>query len=103
MELHLVWIVRGLPLWFLVLALFLPRLSVALLWLGSALRPFHLFGILPVLFWLLLPRALVLYLIYVDQGISLWFLLHFLVAILVWGGSGRYHGRRRRRRNEFDN
>jgi hypothetical protein len=101
MDLHFVWIVRGLPLWFLLLALVLPRLALALMWLGDALRPFHLFGILPVLFWLILPRALVLYLIYLDQGISLWFILHLVVAIMVWGGSGRYHTSRRRR-NAFD-
>ena len=53
-------------------------------------------GIIPLLFWLLLPRALVLYLIYLDQGISLWFLLHLVVALMVFGGSGQYHTRRRR-------
>jgi hypothetical protein len=54
-------------------------------------------GWIPLLFWLLLPRALVLYLIYLDQGIHLWFLIHLVVALLVWGGSGGYHSRRRRR------
>jgi hypothetical protein len=101
MELHLVFTVHSLPFWFLVLALFLPRLSIALMWFGDLLRQFHVFiGIVPILFWIILPRALVLYLIYVDQGISLWFILHFVVAIMVWGGSGRYHTRRRR--NRFD-
>ena len=89
-----------LPFWFLILALFLPRLSIAILWFEDALHPFHLVGLLPPIVWLILPRALVLYLIYVDQGISLWFIVHLVAACLMWGGSGRYHTRRRRR-NDF--
>jgi hypothetical protein len=58
---------------------------------------FHLAGLIPLIFWALLPRALVLYLIYLDQGFSTWFLIHLIVALLVWGGSGGYHSRRRRR------
>jgi hypothetical protein len=30
----------------------------------------------------------------VDQGVSLWFIVHLVVALLVWGGSGGYHARR---------
>ena len=98
MDLHLVFLIHNLPLWFLVLALFLPRLSIAFLWFGDLLRQFHVvIGVVPLLFWVILPRALVLYLIYVDQGISLWFILHFVVAIMDWGGSGRYHALTTRR------
>jgi hypothetical protein len=52
--------------------------------------------LVPLLFWLLLPRVLVLYLIYQDQGIHFWFLLHLLVALLVWAGGGHRMTRRRR-------
>jgi hypothetical protein len=97
MDLHIVVIRHTLPFWFLILALFLPRLAVALMWLENALTPFHLTGLVPPILWLLLPRVLVLYLIYLDQGIGLWFIIHFVVAVMVWGGSGRYHTRRRRR------
>ena len=47
---------------------------------------------------LLLPRILIMVLIYRDQGISLWFLIHLVVALLVWGGTGGRHvyGRSRR-------
>jgi hypothetical protein len=90
-------VVHRLPLWFLVFALFLPRLAMLVAWFQGLLIPFHLQGIIPPLFWLLLPRALVLYLIYVDQGVHLWFVIHLVVALLVWGGSGGYHSRRRRR------
>ena len=90
-----------LPFWFLILALFLPRLSIAILWLQDALHPFHLYGLLPPIAWVILPRALVLYLIYIDQGVSLWFIIHLVAACLMWGGSGRYHSKKRFRRSDF--
>ena len=96
MDMHVLLVVHMLPLWFLVFSLFLPRLALLLLWLGDALAPFHVFGILPLLVAIFLPRLLVLYLIYMDQGISLWFILHLVAALMVWGGSGGYHSRRRR-------
>ncbi len=90
-----------LPLWFLVLALFLPRLSLFFLYLQHSYGHFQIvFGIIPLLFWLFLPRVFVLYLIYLDQGISLWFLIHLIAAVMVWGGSGRYHTRRRLRQRD---
>src|SRR5580698_4478683 len=95
-NLNLAFVVNRLPLWFLVFALFLPRIAMAVAWFQGVLIPFHLVGIIPPLFWLLLPRVLVLYLIYVDQGLTLWFLVHLVVAVLVFGGSGRYHTRSRR-------
>jgi hypothetical protein len=93
---NLAFVVNQLPLWFLVFALFLPRLAMAVAWFQGALVPFHLQGIVPALFWLLLPRILVLYLIYVDQGLTLWFLVHLVAALLVWGGGSHRMSRRRR-------
>ncbi|WP_260706409.1 hypothetical protein [Edaphobacter flagellatus] len=84
-----------LPFWFLVFALFLPRVSLIVAWLSGVLVPFHLEGWIPVVFAVLLPRLLVLYLIYQDQGISLWFLIHFGVAILTLVGGGSTYQRRR--------
>ena len=46
------------------------------------------------MFAILLPRALVLYLIYLDQGMSLWFVIHLVVALLVWAGGGHTYRRR---------
>jgi hypothetical protein len=93
--------IHMLPLWFLVFSLFLPRIALLVAWLQSMLAPFHLETVVkgpygawvPIVVWLLLPRILVLYLIYVDQGVTLWFITHLVVALLVWGGSGRYHSR----------
>jgi hypothetical protein len=92
-------VLNKLPLWFLVFALFLPRIAMAVAWLQGVLVPFHLYGIIPPLFWLLLPRILVLYLIYVDQGLTLWFLVHLIAGLLVWAGGG--HQMRRRRRQDY--
>jgi hypothetical protein len=97
LSLNLSLVINRLPLWFLVFALFLPRIAMVVAWFQGILVPFHVQGIVPLLFWLLLPRVLVLFLIYVDQGLSLWFVIHLVVALLVWGGSGGYHSRRRQR------
>jgi hypothetical protein len=98
-NLNLAFVVNRLPLWFLVFALFLPRIALVVAWLQEVLVPFHLIGIIPPLFWIFLPRILVLYLIYVDQGLTLWFLVHLVAALLVWGGGG--HQIRRRSRADY--
>ncbi len=99
MDLHIFIVTHGLPLWFLVLALFLPRLSLFIMWLGGGLAGLRVIPLVGGLLWLFLPRLLVLLLIYAQQGIGLWFLVHLVVALMVWGGSGSYHTRRRRRDN----
>jgi len=92
-------VIHVLPLWFLVFALFLPRIALLLLWLQGSTLPFHLHGLLPLVVAVLLPRILVLYMIYLDQGISLWFIIHLVAMVLTWGGSGGYYSRRRRYRD----
>ncbi len=77
-----------LPLWFLVLALFLPRVALFLGWLQEFRFPIP-FPI-DAVFWLLLPRVLVLIMIYTRQGLDLWFWVHLLAALVVYGaGSHR--------------
>ena len=79
-----------LPLWFLVLSLFVPRVALFLAWLSHWRFPLNpLFAPLvgPIL-WIFLPRLLVLTLIFLSQGVSLWFLLHLLVAFGVFGYGG---------------
>lgn len=95
MNLQILLVVHTLPLWFLVFALFLPRIALAVYWLETGIVPFHLHGWIPLVVAILLPRALVLYLIYLDQGVGLWFVIHLVTAIVVWTGSGSYHSRRR--------
>jgi len=51
-------------------------------------------GWVPVILGVVVPRALVLVLIYRDQGLSGWFVTHAIVAVMVWGGIS---GRKRKR------
>jgi hypothetical protein len=83
--------VHALPLWFLVFSLFLPRIALIIAWFDRDLVRFHLDNIISPIFALLLPRILILVLIYRDQGLSLWFLIHAVVALCVWGGTGGGH------------
>ena len=73
-----------LPFWFLLLALFLPRVALFLAWLEAFRFPVPF----PVdaVFWLVLPRVLVLMIIYTRQGLDIWFLIHLLAALLVYAG-----------------
>lgn len=89
-----------LPFWFLVVSLFIPRIALLVAWLQQQLAPFHLTGIVPLLGAILVPRILILVLIYQDQGISAWFLIHAVVLLLVWGGTGGNQVRRRRYRDD---
>jgi hypothetical protein len=88
--------VHYLPLWFLIFSLFLPRIALLMGWFEGLLLHFQLNGLVALLFAALLPRVLVLFLIFVDQGISVWFVIHLVVAVLVWGNFGSYRSRRQR-------
>jgi hypothetical protein len=99
MSLQVLMVIHTLPLWFLVFSLFLPRIALVLLWLEGATLPFHLHWLLPLVVAVLLPRLLVIYMIYLDQGASLWFVIHVVAAVLTWGSSGGYYSRRRYRRD----
>ena len=43
-----------LPFWFLVFALFLPRVALVVAWFQGVLIPFHLLGLVPLLFALVM-------------------------------------------------
>ncbi|HXE07562.1 MAG TPA: hypothetical protein VN612_06680 [Acidobacteriaceae bacterium] len=95
MDVQFWWTIHTLPLWFLVFSLFLPRLALLVYWLDGQALPFHIHGWLPVVIAVLVPRLLVLYLIYMDQGISFWFVVHLIAALVVWASGGRYQTRKR--------
>jgi hypothetical protein len=90
--------VHNIPLWFLVLSLFLPRICMAVAWLQHSMTQFipTTVGIIPVIVALLIPRVLILFWIYQDQGLTIWFLLHLLALLIAWGGSSHTVYRRRR-------
>jgi len=97
-EFTLTLVTHQLPFWFLVFSLFLPRVALIVAWFQGVLVPFHfLDGLVPLVVAILLPRVLILYLIYVDQGFSLWFLIHLVVALLVYAGGSHRISRRRYR------
>lgn len=82
---------------FLVVALFLPRIALLVSYLEGGLRAFYLGGLLAPVLWIILPRVLVLYVIYLDQGMTGWFYLHLLAAVLALSGGTGYARRRRKR------
>jgi hypothetical protein len=90
MTLHFDFATHAIPLWFLILSLFLPRLCIFVAWLQhSMVRDIPAaVGLIPIVLWLLVPRVLILIWIYTDQGLSLWFLLHALALLGAWGGGG---------------
>jgi hypothetical protein len=79
---------ESLPLWFLVLSLFLPRISLVIAYFEKDLVAYALHGWIPPALGVVIPRALVLILIYRNQGFSGWLLLHAIVMACVYGGSG---------------
>ncbi len=98
MDVHAALVTHAIPLWFLALSLFLPRLCIAIAFLQHAMGQYipPVVGLIPILVWLLVPRILILFWIYQDQGIGLWFLLHAVALLLAWGGGGTRVVRRRR-------
>jgi len=90
------WSLHTLPLWFLVFSLFLPRLALLVFWFQEGVTPMHITGWLPLFVAIVLPRSLILYLIYLDLGFGAWFAVHAIAAIAVWSMSGRAGTRSRR-------
>jgi hypothetical protein len=90
--------VHAIPLWFLVLSLFLPRICILLAWLQHSMTQFipPVVGIIPIIVAVLIPRLLILFWIYQDQGITIWFLLHVIALLIAWGGGSHSIYSRRR-------
>jgi hypothetical protein len=98
MHYSLIFPVHSIPLWFLLLSLFLPRLCMVVAWLQHSMIHYipPTVGIIPVIVAMLIPRFLILFWIYEDQGITIWFLLHLIALLCAWGGSSHTVYRRRR-------
>ena len=84
-----------LPFWFLSLSLFLPRISMLVLYLQGHTGNVFVISLIPVVIAVLVPRILILFWIYTSQGLSLWFLVHAVALLFAWGGGGGYSYRRR--------
>ena len=100
MTAHSLLATHALPLWFLVLSLFLPRLCIAIAWFQQAMPAYlpSTVSLLQIVAALVVPRILILFWIYQDQGVGLWFLLHAIALVFAWGSGGNRVTRRRRRR-----
>lgn len=97
LNIHLLLFTAAVPLWFLVLSLFLPRICLIVAWLQhNNSLPVHIDGWIPIILAAIVPRIVILLLIYSDQGVSLWFLIHLVALLLAWGGGGTRVVRRRR-------
>ena len=90
--------IHAIPLWFLVLSLFLPRVCILVAWVEHSMVRYipPVEGLLPIVVAVLIPRLLILFWIYNDQGITIWFLLHVIALIVAWSGGGHTVYRRRR-------
>ena len=82
-----------LPLWFLLLSLLLPRVSLLITYLTHGLEAYNLHGWVPPLLSVVVPRVLVLILIFIDRGFSLWLVAHAIAMVFVYLGAGRRQGK----------
>ena len=73
-----------LPLWFLLLSLLLPRASLIIAYLGDTLTIYNLSGWVSPTLGVLIPRALVLVLIFQGHGMSPWLLVHSMAMAAVY-------------------
>ena len=98
MHFSLTFPVHAIPLWFLVLSLFLPRICIVVAWLQHSMTPLipQTANLIEIIVALLIPRILILFWIYQDQGITIWFLLHAIALVIAWGGGSRRVITRRR-------
>ncbi len=96
-DLHLL----GLPFWFLVMSLFLPRISLLVLYLQGHTGNLFVISLIPTLIAILIPRILILFWIYTAQGLSIWFLIHAVALLIAWGSFGGRTVYVRRRRSDF--
>ena len=99
MHFSLTFPVHTIPLWFLVLSLFLPRICIVVAWFQHSLPATFIpasVNLIEIIVAILIPRILILFWIYQDQGITIWFLLHVIALIIAWGGGSRRVITRRR-------
>lgn len=88
---------------FLVLSLFLPRITLIIYWFINQipLNTVPLIG--DLLLGVFFPRILILIYIVQNMGTdNVWFWIHLVVAILVYSGSIREGKKRRKRKKEQD-
>jgi hypothetical protein len=78
----------NLPLWFLILSLFLPRISLIIAYFHHDLAVFRLSGWIPPTLAVIIPRLLVSILIFQDRGFGGWLLVHAIAIALTYLSAG---------------
>jgi hypothetical protein len=82
-------------LWFLLLGLFLPRLTILIAFLEGGIPVNPLPDLVNFVLWLIFPRFLIAFYIYTDIGANnLWFWAYILTGIAGLVGEGGYARRR---------
>ncbi len=82
--------------WFLVLSLFVPRITLLIAYLTHGIPVNNIPFLGDLALAVILPRALVVIYIYENLGLSPWFWVHLIMAILVYVfGVGKVSRRRR--------
>jgi len=86
--------------WILVLALFLPRITLLIAHFSHQIPQNNIPLVGDILLWVFLPRALMLIFIIDHLGISSpWFWIHLVAAIIVWSKSSHVAYKRKFRKN----
>ena len=79
---------HSLPLWFLLLSLLLPRIALIIAYFRHDLAAFSLPGWIPPALGVVIPRALVLILIFLDRGFGGWLLVHAIAMACTYLSAG---------------
>ena len=80
--------ITQLPDWFLVLSLFLPRISLIAAFFTDGAFPHLMTKWLSVPMAFFIPRILILIAIVSTLGVGLWFWLHLIALLLSWTFNG---------------
>lgn len=72
------------PVWFLVLSLFLPRISLLVAYFNPGTFPHICPLLVAILMAAFIPRVLILIAIATVMGIGIWFWVHLGFLVLVW-------------------
>jgi len=82
-------------LWFLLLGLFLPRLTLFIAWLETGIPINPLPDLVNFVLWLVFPRFLIAFYIYTDIGVNnIWFWAYIATGIAGLFGETGYARRR---------
>lgn len=76
------------PIWFLVLGLFVPRITLLIAWLthGVPANTIPFLGDAVMAFFI--PRILIMIYVHMNMGMCAWFWVYLVVTLLSWGISG---------------